>query len=89
MTQSSEERLAIFERKILSRILGPVYEDDLGWRLRHNKELYKLLDGPDIVKFIKFKRLQWAGHIVQMDNSRIPKKVLDGKFHRRRPVGRP
>jgi hypothetical protein len=89
MTQSSEERLAIFERKILSRILRPVYEDDLGWRLRHNKELYKLLDGPDIVKFIKFKRLQWAGHIVQMDNSRIPKKVLDGKFRGRRPVGRP
>jgi hypothetical protein len=23
-----------------------------------------------------------------MDNSRIPKKVLDGKFHGRRPVGR-
>jgi hypothetical protein len=89
MTQSSEERLAIFERKILRRILGPVYEDDLGWRLRHNKELYELLGEPDTVKFIKFKRLQWAGHIVQMDNYRIPKKVLDGKFHGRRPVGRP
>jgi hypothetical protein len=24
-----------------------------------------------------------------MDNSRIPKKVLDGKLHGRRPVGRP
>jgi hypothetical protein len=24
-----------------------------------------------------------------MDNSRIPKKVLDGKFRGRRPVGRP
>jgi hypothetical protein len=24
-----------------------------------------------------------------MDNSRISKKVLDGKFHGRRPVGRP
>jgi hypothetical protein len=89
MTQSSDERLAIFERKILRRILGPVYEDDLGWSLRHNKELYELLDGPDIVKFIKFKRLQWAGHIVRIDNSKITKKVLDGKFHGRRPVGRP
>jgi hypothetical protein len=49
----------------------------------------ELLDGPDIVKFIKFKRLQWASHIVQMDNSRIPKKVLDRKYHGRRPVGRP
>jgi hypothetical protein len=49
-------------------------------RLRHNKELYELLDGPGIVKCIKLKRLQWASHIVRMDNSRIPKKVLDGKF---------
>jgi hypothetical protein len=30
MTQSSEERLAIFERKILRRFLGPVFEDGLG-----------------------------------------------------------
>jgi hypothetical protein len=47
-----------------------------------------LLDGPDIEKLIKFKRLQWAGHIVEMDNSGIPKKVLDGKFHGRRPAVR-
>jgi hypothetical protein len=74
MTQSSEERLAVFERKILRRILGPAYEDDLGWRLRHYKELNELLDGPNLVKCIKFKRLQWAGHVVRMDNCRIPKK---------------
>jgi hypothetical protein len=89
MTQSSEERLAIFERKMFRRILGPEYEDELRWRLIHNKELCELLDGPDIVKFIKFKRLQWASHIVRMDNSRIPKRVLDGKFNGRRPVGIP
>ena len=29
------------------------------------------------------------GHIIRMGNSRIPKKVLDGKFHGRRLVGRP
>jgi hypothetical protein len=44
VTQSLEERLAIFERKTLRRILRPVYEDDLGWKLRHNKELYELLN---------------------------------------------
>jgi hypothetical protein len=68
--------------------LFPAYEDELGLRLGHSKELYELLGGPDLVKFIKFERLHWAGHIVQMDNSRIPKKVLDGKLHGRRPVGK-
>ena len=29
---------------------------------RYNEELYELLDGRDIVKYIKFKRLYWAGH---------------------------
>jgi hypothetical protein len=58
-------------------------------RLRRNKELYELLDGPGIVKCIKLKRLQWASYIVRMDNSRILKKVLDGKLHGRRPVERP
>ena len=33
-----------------------------------------MLDGPDVEKYIKFKRLQWAGYVVRMDNSRIPKK---------------
>jgi hypothetical protein len=37
-----------------------------------------LLDGPDVVKYIKIKRLQYAGHIVQM-----PREVLNGKPHGR------
>jgi len=55
MTQSSEERVAKFERKILRRIFGPVCENYLCWRLKYNEELYELLDGLDIVKYIKFK----------------------------------
>jgi hypothetical protein len=38
------------------------------------KELCELSDGPDMVKCIKYKTLQWAGHIVWMDNARIQKK---------------
>jgi len=33
--------------------------------------------------------LGWAGHIVGMEDKRIPKKVLNGKFHNARPVGKP
>ena len=47
--------LTIFVRKIIIRIIGPVYENYFGWRLRHNGALYELLDRPDIVKYIKFR----------------------------------
>jgi len=67
-------------------IFGPVYKNNFACRERHEEELYEFLDGPSIVKYIKIRSLQWAGHIVGMD--RVPRKVLDGKFHRRRRVGR-
>jgi hypothetical protein len=51
--KSSEETLTIFERKILARFFGPVNENYLRWTLRHNEELHELLDGPDIVKYVK------------------------------------
>jgi hypothetical protein len=38
---------------------------------------------------IKIRRLEWAGHIIRMEEERISKKVLNGNFHTTRPVGRP
>jgi hypothetical protein len=40
------------------------------------------------VEDIKFRRLGWAGHIVRMEEQRIPKKVLNGNFHITRRMGR-
>jgi uncharacterized Rossmann fold enzyme len=30
------------------------------------------------VEDIKIRRLEWAGHIIRMEEERIPKKVLNG-----------
>ena len=38
---------------------------------------------------IKIRRLEWAGHIIRMEEERIPEKVLNCSFHTTRPVGRP
>jgi len=62
MNQSSEERVAIYERKIPRRIFGPVCENYLCWRLRYNEELCELFDGLDIVKYIKFKDYMGRPH---------------------------
>jgi len=48
----------------------------LRWKLRYNEGLHELLDGLDIVKYTKFKTLKWSGHVVQMDNTRTPKKYM-------------
>jgi hypothetical protein len=41
------------------------------------------------VKDIKIRRLEWVGHIIRMEEETVPNKVLNGKFHATRPVGRP
>jgi hypothetical protein len=41
------------------------------------------------VEDIKIRRLEWAGHIIRMEEERVPKKVPNGNFHTTRPVGRP
>jgi hypothetical protein len=41
------------------------------------------------VEDIKIRRMEWAGHVIRMKEKRIPRKVLNGNFHTKRPVGRP
>jgi len=48
-----------------------------------------LFTEPCEMRDIKIRRLEWAGHIIRMEEERIPKKVLNGNFHTTRLVGRP
>jgi hypothetical protein len=63
LTRSNEENLRVFERKVLRRIFGAVYENGL-WHMRHNGEFYELFSEPDIDKTIKMGRVRWSGHAV-------------------------
>ena len=88
LTKKVEMMLGRFERKILRRIFGPIQEN-MQWRSRYNQELYKQFKSTDLVTHIKLRRLEWAGHVSRMEESRVPKKVMEGKIYGRRPVGRP
>ena len=83
LTQTSEQTLNTSERKILRRIYGLTHEGGC-WRPRWNNERYSLYSEPNIVVDIKIRRLEWAGHIIRMEEERIPKKVLNGNFHTRK-----
>ena len=51
LTMEEETALAVFERKILRKIYGPVKENEL-WIIRRNDELEAIIKGENIVRFI-------------------------------------
>jgi hypothetical protein len=51
-------------------------------------ELYSLYKEPHIVEDIKIRRLEWAGHIIRMEEERIPKKLLKGKLPYQKTSGK-
>jgi hypothetical protein len=73
---------------LLRKIFGPINIDNI-WRIRSNVEIDKLIEGADIVRFIKAQRIKWLGHIQRMDQERPTRKLLDWKPLGTRPIGRP
>jgi exonuclease III/ribosomal protein S28E/S33 len=63
-TKADEEALAVFERKVLRTVFGPIKENDI-YRIRHNDELYQLFREADIVRILQLNRLRWAGHVIR------------------------
>jgi hypothetical protein len=80
--------LAVFERKILRKIYGPVKENEF-WRIRRNDKLEDIIRGKNIARFITSQRIRWFGHIERMQDTVISKKMLYGKLYATRRRERP
>jgi hypothetical protein len=59
------------------------------WRIRSNSERESLYNRPDIVTEIKSRRIEWLGHVLRIESSRVPPKILDGRPEGKRSIGRP
>jgi hypothetical protein len=79
--------LRISERKITRKIYGTIKGDSS--RVRMNKEIKYILQGADIVKFIKSSRIRWYGHVERMQNQRTPKQIAAATIEGTRKIGRP
>jgi hypothetical protein len=88
LTKKYELQLAVFERKVLRKIFGPIRDTDQ-WRRRYNEGLCQLYAEPEIVKRIRSARLRWAGHIVRMRESDPARKSTFDLLLGERTVGRP
>jgi hypothetical protein len=58
LTLREENRLRVFENRVLRRIFGPKRDEDRSWRKLHNDELHNLCSSPNIVMVIKSRRMR-------------------------------
>jgi hypothetical protein len=72
----------------MSRTHGSIQEKG-HWQSRWNSEIYSLYKDLNIVDDTKIRRLGWVGHIIRMEEKRIPKKILNGKSQNTGAVGKP
>ena len=75
LKKKEEQALLIFERKIFRRIYCAKYENG-EWKSRKNGELEEMNKGENIVKWIKWQRISWLGHLERMEEDRMPKKIF-------------
>ncbi|KAJ4451488.1 hypothetical protein ANN_02951, partial [Periplaneta americana] len=85
-----EQRLRVFENKVLRIIFGAKRDEVTGeWRKLHNAELHALYSSPDIIRNIKSICLRWAEHVALMGESKNPYRVLVGRPEGKRSLRRP
>lgn len=64
LRKTKELWLAIFKKRVLRKIYGPVYDSQPNeWRKFHNYELQMQFQSSDIIKEITKIRLTWVGHV--------------------------
>jgi hypothetical protein len=89
LTLREEQRLRVFENRVLRRIFGPKRDEVTGgWRKLHNEELRDLYYSPSIIRIIKSKSIRRAGHVARKGKKRNAYRLLVGKPEGKRPLGR-
>jgi hypothetical protein len=90
LTLREEHRLRVFENRVLRRLFGPKRDEVTAeWRKMHNGEIHNLYSSPDIIRWIRSRRMRWAGHVARMGEGRNVYRVLVGKPEGKSPLEKP
>jgi hypothetical protein len=70
LTFREENRLKVFDNRVL-RILGLKRDEETGGcRKLHNGELHNLYSSPSIIRIIKSRMMRWAEHVARFREKR-------------------
>jgi hypothetical protein len=84
LTMGEEQRLTVFENRVLRRIFSSKRDEATGeWRRLHNEELADLYSSPNITRVIKSRRMRWTEHVARMGEKRGAYRVLVGRYEGR------
>jgi hypothetical protein len=90
LTLKEEQRLRVFENRVLRRMFGPKRDEATGeWRRLHKEELNDLYSSPNIIRVIKSRRMRWAGHMARMGEKSGAYRILVRRPDRMQLLGRP
>jgi hypothetical protein len=66
LTLREEQRLRVFENRLLRRIFGPKRDEVAGgWRKLHDEELHNFYSSQSIIRMMKSRRMRWTGHVAE------------------------
>jgi len=88
ITEKMRRRLEAFHHRSLRMVLGITM-----WHVEQfgitNTRIRQEMQVPNIMDYVTKQQLQWIYKVVNMDDSRAPKKLLTSWIHHKRKVGRP
>ena len=76
LTKSTENKLEVWERKMLRAIFGGTRTRESIWRQRTNAEIKKMYGNFTIQQYVKAQRLRWLGHVYRMPECRDCRRTL-------------
>jgi hypothetical protein len=90
LTLREEQRLRVFENRVLRGIFGPKGDEATGeWRRLHNEELNDLYSSPHIIRVIKSRKMKWEGHAARMGKREVHTGFLWGDLREGDNFGAP
>jgi hypothetical protein len=88
LTLKEERRLRVFENRVLGRIFGPKRDEGTGkWRKLHNEDLNDLYCSPNVIRFIKSRRMRSTRHVARMGRGEVYTRFWWGNLRERDRLG--